>query len=136
MKTDKRGWIRVLLLAAGLLQIVSLALSMQEFLQVPWEQIISPEKLPQIRVEYIFRWCCSGTLMVVFLFQAAVWNLPRPGKTIYRLEGSVLVLLALLWCGTYFAAEPRSGWSLAWIGMAVLAAAGAAYDFWKLKKLT
>ena len=59
MKTDKKGWIRVLLLAAGLLQIVSLALSMQEFLQVPWEQIISPEKLPQIRVEYIFRWCCS-----------------------------------------------------------------------------
>lgn len=111
MNGGKRGqktWVRWLMLAAALCNLLGSWLSIAQWrritaisAQLISEGLFTPDSLALWQAEQQFQWMISGTLVLVFLVQFAVWGRARDTRT-----DCAAWLLVYLLVGAAWAASP------------------------------
>lgn len=129
----KRPWQKWLVLIAGLLQVATLWLLVQEYRDVAAAGILSSTAWESYAVQQSFTCAINGMTATVFLGIFLIGTFARSRKMARMAEGTFLLVLALVWgvVGFVLRLTTQGGIRISWALLLVAALVGSVFTFWK-----
>lgn len=129
----KRPWQKWIVLIAGVLQIISLSLNIQEYKDVAGTRIFSSSVWDSYAVQQSFQCAINGFSAALFLGVFLIGIIARSKKVARIAEGVLLLVLALVWGGVGFVLRitSQNGIKIIWGLLLLLTFCGGVYNLWK-----
>ena len=131
----KWSWVKWLVLAAGLLELVQLGMSIREYRYISEAGILSDQAWASFAVQEKLQFVLKGALAACFFGTFLIGALCRSRKQARLAESALLLALALVWTAALIALRPTSS-ADRFLGALVLCATagGAGYSFWQYRR--
>lgn len=132
----KRPWDKWLILAAAILEILSLWMNLQEYNRISAAGFLSASEWADYAAQKGLQCGLNGILAASFFGIFLIGAFARSQRRARLAEGVLLLLLALAW-GAVGAASHlalRNGQGFLWGLLLLLAFGAAAYKFWRYRK--
>lgn len=131
----KRPWQKWLVLIAGILQIISLWLNIQEYKDFAnvKDRIFSSAAWDTYAVQQSFQCAMNGFIAASFIGVFLIGTLARSQKVARMAESVLLLVLALIWGIVGFALQiaSQSTTKIIWGLLLIVIFSGSIYTFWK-----
>lgn len=131
----KRAWQKWFVLAAGILQAISLSLTIQEYAAMAKikDRIFSPVAWDSYALQQGFQCALNGVTAALFLGNFFIGMFARKQKVARVAEGVLLLVLTLIW-GTMAVLLPiasHGGIKFLWLFILLTSLSGSVYAFWR-----
>lgn len=131
----KRPGLRWLVLGAGVLQLVNLAMQLSDWIDLAGAGIFSPAEWQRYCAREALRCGCSGLVAAVFLGSFAIGQRAKSRRAARRAEGVLLLALAAVWAagiiGLHMALAVTLGQTLFELVLLAALAAGGGVSLWQ-----